>query len=104
MHIHFNRTYKMATASAPSFTPSASEPRRHQIGGIGAYKDLGAVSFSKETELNGTDKFKPASFPAYLPTWDNEKDLPNGKYVNHSIEGRLAKSNDGHLIISTQPC
>ena len=90
----------MATASAPSFTPSASEPRRHQIGGIGAYKDLGAVSFSKETELNGTDKFKPASFPAYLPTWDNEKDLPNGKYVNDDfIEERYARSNDSHLIV-----
>lgn len=69
----------MAAVSAPSFTPAASEPRRHQIGGIGAYKDLGAVSFSQETELNGTDKFKPASFPHYLPVWDNEKDLEGGK-------------------------
>lgn len=69
----------MATASAPSFTPSASEPRRHQFGGVGAYKELAPVSYSKETEINGTDKFKPASYPHYLPTWDNEKDLSEGK-------------------------
>jgi hypothetical protein len=69
----------MAAISAPTLTPSTSDPRRHQVGGVGAYKELAPVSFSKETELNGTDKFKPATFPAYLPTWDNEKDLPGGK-------------------------
>jgi hypothetical protein len=69
----------MAAVSAPTFSQSASEPRRHQIGGVGAYKELAPVSYSKETELKGTDRFKPASFPAYLPTWDNEKDLPGGK-------------------------
>jgi len=70
----------MASLSAPSFAPAASEPRRHQIGGIGAYKELAPVSYSAETELKGTDKFKPASFPHYLPVWDNERDLPNSKY------------------------
>ncbi len=65
----------MATASAPTFTPSASEAPRHQIGGIGGYKELAPVSYSAETELNGTDRFKPASFPHYLPVWDNEKNI-----------------------------
>jgi hypothetical protein len=69
----------MAAIPMPSFVPSASEPRRHQIGGIGAYKELAPVSFSRETELKGTDKFAPATFPHYLPVWDNEKDLENGK-------------------------
>ena len=65
----------MASASAPNFAPSASEAPRHQLGGIGAYKELAPVSFSRETELKGTDRFKPASFPHYLPVWDNEKDV-----------------------------
>ncbi|KIX93595.1 uncharacterized protein Z520_10773 [Fonsecaea multimorphosa CBS 102226] len=53
----------MATASAPNALRGA----------VGAYKDIQTVSFSKENELKGTDRFAAASFPNYLPTWDNEK-------------------------------
>jgi len=53
----------MATATVPN----------QLRGAVGAYKDIQTVSFSKESELKGTDKFAAASFPHYLPTWDNEK-------------------------------
>ncbi|EXJ69092.1 taurine dioxygenase [Cladophialophora psammophila CBS 110553] len=53
----------MATTSAPAALRGA----------VGAYKDIQTVSFSKEKELKGTDRFAAASFPHYLPVWDNEK-------------------------------
>lgn len=43
------------------------------IGGIGAYKDISRSHLDAEKELKGTDKFAPASYPNYLPVWDNEK-------------------------------
>lgn len=46
-------------------------------GGIGAYKDNAPVSYSREAELKGTKQAPPASYPNYLPVWDNEK---NTKY------------------------
>ena len=42
-------------------------------GAVGAYKDFQIHKLNKEVELKGTDKFAPASFPHYLPTWENEK-------------------------------
>jgi sulfonate dioxygenase len=53
----------MATASVP---PAPS-------GSVGAYKDIQTVRYEKEKELTGTGKFAAASFPHYLPVWDNEK-------------------------------
>ncbi|KIW66381.1 hypothetical protein PV04_05717 [Phialophora macrospora] len=53
----------MATASIP---PAPG-------GSVGAYKDIQTVRYEKETELSGTGKFAAASFPHYLPVWDNEK-------------------------------
>lgn len=44
-------------------------------GGIGAYKDVSVSSINHETELKGTAKSAPASYPNYLPVWDNEKGL-----------------------------
>ena len=44
--------------------------------GIGQYKEVafsGPNAFKKELELRGTDKHAPASYPNYLPTWENEK-------------------------------
>lgn len=29
-------------------------------------------TYSHETEIRGTEKQPPASFPNYLPVWDNE--------------------------------
>ena len=31
-----------------------------------------ADKYTHETELKGTEKQPPASFPNYLPVWDNE--------------------------------
>ncbi|KIW81012.1 hypothetical protein Z517_04035 [Fonsecaea pedrosoi CBS 271.37] len=53
----------MATASAPTTLKGA----------VGSYKDIQTVSFSKENELKGNERFAAASFPHYLPVWDNEK-------------------------------
>lgn len=43
------------------------------IGGIGQYKDISRSHLDVEKELKGTDKFAAASYPNYLPVWDNEK-------------------------------
>lgn len=70
-------------AHVPSLAPSGSSKT-----GVGAYKELASVSYSRETELKGTEKFAPASFPHYLPVWDNEKGvkyepLKPFKHVEH---------------------
>ena len=56
------------SAQAPS-APTGLENR----GAVGAYKDFQIMNVNHEKELTGTDKFAPASFPHYLPVWDNEK-------------------------------
>ena len=56
---------KMATSVAQ---PAAFDNR----GAVGGYKDFQTVSLDREAELKGTDKFAAASFPHYLPVWDNE--------------------------------
>lgn len=48
-------------------------PQRTPGGGVAAYKDISVSSINHEKELKGTDKFGPASYPHYLPVWDNEK-------------------------------
>lgn len=35
-------------------------------------ENLIGYKYEKEPELKGTDKLPPASFPNYLPVWDNE--------------------------------
>lgn len=47
------------------------------------YKEValsGPRDYKNENELNGGDGYTPASYPKYLPVWDNEKDLPGQKY------------------------
>jgi hypothetical protein len=44
-------------------------------GGVGAYKDVQNYHVNKDVELYGTDKFKAASYPHYLPVWTNEKNV-----------------------------
>jgi len=47
---------------------------RHTAGGgVGQYKDISVSSINHEAELQGTAKSAPASYPHYLPVWDNEK-------------------------------
>ena len=55
----------MATANQQ--TPQSA------IGGVGAYKDISRSTLDIEKELKGTDKFAPATYPEYLPVWNNEK-------------------------------
>ncbi|EXJ81052.1 taurine dioxygenase [Capronia epimyces CBS 606.96] len=56
----------MATASS---TQTPAQPK----GGVGAYKELAPGQFDKENELKGTANFAAATYPHYLPVWDNEK-------------------------------
>lgn len=42
-------------------------------GSVGAYKELAYGAYDKQKELDLTAKFGAASYPNYLPVWDNEK-------------------------------
>ena len=53
---------------APS-APTGLENR----GAVGAYKDFQNMNVDHEKEIKGSENFAPASFPHYLPVWDNEK-------------------------------
>ncbi|KAJ9609864.1 hypothetical protein H2200_006193 [Cladophialophora chaetospira] len=80
----------MATASLPS-TPK---------GAVGAYKDIQTVSYEKEKELSGTGKFGAASYPEYLPVWDNEKGnlLPPLEPFEHYEHGKDADPSLKNLL------
>lgn len=55
-------------------TTAVQSQSRHTVGGgVGAYKDVAVSSINHETELKGTATSSPASYPDYLPVWDNEK-------------------------------
>ena len=60
----------MATSVHPVFTPPIFSPQPRTE--VGEYKELAPVSYSQDTELKGTAKFAPASFPHYLPVWDEK--------------------------------
>lgn len=61
----------MAAVSSQAF--SAAPTGLENRGAIGAYKDFLIHKWNRDTELKGTDKLAAASFPHYLPVWDNEK-------------------------------
>jgi sulfonate dioxygenase len=52
---------------------------QHQEGYKEAFAQ-GPKTTNYTNELKGVGKHPPASFPDYLPVWDNEKDLEGGKY------------------------
>lgn len=54
-------------------TAALSQPQRTIGGGIGSYKDISVSSINHKNEIEGTAKYGPASYPNYLPVWDNEK-------------------------------
>lgn len=51
---------------APTFSVPLKSDAGHNKENLIGYK------YEKEAELKGTDKLPPASFPNYLPVWDNE--------------------------------
>ena len=51
---------------APTFSVPLKTDAGHNKENLIGYK------YEKEAELKGTDKIAPASFPNYLPVWDNE--------------------------------
>ena len=40
---------------------------------LNGYKEFSPLKVNREAELKGDGKFDPASYPLYLPVWDNEK-------------------------------
>lgn len=52
---------------------STSQPSLALTTGLNDYKELAPVEWSEETELKGTEKEPPASFPNYLPVWDEKR-------------------------------
>lgn len=58
------------TVPTEDIASQLSKQRLHH----GAYKDVGATleSFNKNSELKGTANQPKASYPNYLPVWDNE--------------------------------
>lgn len=65
-----NIIVNMATTA---FKQPADSLKSAAVGGIGQYKDISRSTLDAEKELKGTDKFAPASYPNYLPVWDNEQ-------------------------------
>lgn len=63
----------MAAAHVVSQSSQLNAGPPRQIGGVGGYKELAATSIISDIELKGSEKSKPASYPNYLPVWDNEK-------------------------------
>lgn len=53
---------------------ASSQPQRTVGGGIGGYKDISVQGLNLKNEIEGTEKYAPASYPNYLPRWDNEKE------------------------------
>lgn len=53
-------------------TSTQANPPVVQKGAVGAYKELAYGTYDKEHELDLTAKFGAASYPNYLPVWDNE--------------------------------
>lgn len=45
------------------------------------YKDFATTDVDSNVELHGTQKSAPASFPNYLPVWDNEKGKKYGLWL-----------------------
>lgn len=56
----------MSTTATVTVTPQEKIPQEQ-------YKEFATTRINKDIELKGTDKSTPASFPNYLPVWDNEK-------------------------------
>jgi hypothetical protein len=56
-------------------TSAAAPTGLENRGAVGAYKDFQIHHINKEVELHGSEKFKPASYPHYLPVWTNEKNV-----------------------------
>jgi hypothetical protein len=80
------------TSTAPQ-TAGTSQYR----GAVGAYKDFQIHKLNKETELHGTDKFSAASFPHYLPTWENEK---GRKYISPIFHPAILQLPPRHHILA----
>jgi sulfonate dioxygenase len=48
-------------------------------------ENLIGYKYEKEREIKGTDKLPPASYPNYLPVWDNETE----RYIHPQSNANL---------------
>ncbi|RMD44832.1 hypothetical protein DV735_g422, partial [Chaetothyriales sp. CBS 134920] len=71
-------------------------------GRVGPYKEFADTRVNKDTELKGTDKFAAASYPHYLPVWNNEKGVlyPPLEPFEHVEHGRDADPSFPNLLKS----
>ncbi|KAL7275723.1 hypothetical protein RUND412_001306 [Rhizina undulata] len=71
--------------------------RDHQIG---PYKELdyGPENFKKEAETTGVEGHAPASYPHYLPTWENDKAYPPLEPFPHTDPGHIAAATFPNLL------
>lgn len=53
-------------------TASSGQPGSRTLTHVGAYKEIAPTTFSEDTELRGTETTPPASYPHYLPVWDEK--------------------------------
>ncbi|KAK5070173.1 hypothetical protein LTR64_002010 [Lithohypha guttulata] len=77
-----------------------SQPQRTVGGGVGGYKDISVQGINHKNELEGTDKYGPASYPEYLPVWDNEKGekYPALTHFEHYEHGKDADPTFPNLL------
>lgn len=59
--------------------------------------NYGPKAFNRDAELNGTEEQAPASYPNYLPVWDNETTV----YVRYSLGLKVGSLGlDRHPLIT----
>lgn len=60
---------------APTAAPPLKSDAGHNKENLIGYK------YEKDHEIKGTDKLPPATYPEYLPVWDNETE----RYVHQEV-------------------
>ncbi|ERF69736.1 hypothetical protein EPUS_07562 [Endocarpon pusillum Z07020] len=71
-------------------TSSASQPGSLTLTHVGAYKEIAPTSFSEDDERKGTERAPPASYPHYLPVWDEKTKYEPLKPFEHVEHGKDA--------------
>ncbi|RMZ80983.1 hypothetical protein DV738_g2504, partial [Chaetothyriales sp. CBS 135597] len=71
-------------------------------GRVGPYKEFADTNVNRDNELKGTDKFAAATYPHYLPVWDNEKGVlyPPLEPFEHVEHGKDADPSFPNLLKS----
>jgi hypothetical protein len=70
----FNATRIPPVEMSATFVKTASpgQPGSRTLTHIGEYKEIAPAGFSADNERRGTETTPPASYPHYLPVWDDK--------------------------------